>query len=247
MESNGLKCFFCSLVFVLDFQGWSVSGKASPRSELSPSYSPTCRCSNQETLKPKVSTCACCRVSWPTPSSMATTWRSRASSCHTLSYTPPPPWRTALPWRFGSTTWKKGRQRGETLWNGPCLLGHTTTSPLLHPPSPLLDPPRPPPASLHVIPTPYITTSVTARTTALTGGRAPGIQGWVLAGISSSRAARTATFFSTHHPLCLQLSTQLELVEAPAQVRPTMFLFIHFTLNHKSFCHGRGDTNEDKQ
>lgn len=209
------------IVFCLPLQGWSASGKVSLRSESSHLSSPTSRCSNLAMLKPRASTCACCHASWPTPSSMAVTWRSLANSCPTPSYTPPPPWKTAPPWHSGSTTWRRGPLPGGTHWKGLLLLGHTTTTtnPRLHPPSPHPDPPPPLTPLLQAIPTPCITTSATARTTASTGGRAAqGIRGWAEAGISSSRAVRTGTSFCTRHPLCRQPSTRLELVDAATWV-----------------------------
>lgn len=146
---------------------------------------------------------------------MATTWRSLASSCPTPLSTQPPLWKTVLLWHSGSTTWKREPLPVETHWKGLLLLGHTTTitSLRLHPPSPHQD--HPPPLTLlhQAIFTHCITTSATALTTASMGGRAPGIQDWVEAGISSSRAVKMGTSFSTHHLLCQRPSTRLELVE----------------------------------
>ena len=191
---------FCSL-----WQAWSASGKASPRSVSSRWSSPISHCSNLAMLKLKASTCACCLASWPTPSSMATTWRSLASSCPTPSSILPPPWKTAQPWHSGSTTWRKGPLPGETPWRGLLLPGRTTTtitSPHHHPPSPHQDPP-PPLTPLHrATCTRCITTNATARTTASMVGRAPGIRGWEEGG--SSRAVRMGICFFTHHPLCRQ-------------------------------------------
>lgn len=172
--------------------------------------------------KPRVSTCACCLVSWPTPSSTATTWRSPASCSPTLSSIRPPRWRTAPPWHSGSTTWRRGPPHVGTPWKGRPLLGCTTTTPPLHLPWPPQDPPprprrpTPPPRATF---TPCTTTSAMARTTGSTAGRAHGTLGWVEAGIiSSSRAARTATSSSTLRPLCQQPSTRWELAEAATPV-----------------------------
>lgn len=183
IELNGRFWIYnalCVLLFLCPLlQGWSASGKVNLRSASSRLFSPIFRYSNPAMLKPRVNTCVCCHASWPTPLSMAITWRSLASSCPTPWSTPPPPWKTALLWHSGLTTWRSGPLSGETHWKDLLLLGltTTTTSPHLHPPSPHQDPP-PQLTPLHqAICTLCITTSDMAQMTASMGGRAPEIQG----------------------------------------------------------------------